>query len=170
MNRREAPSTPSTLDTVMEILAVGGGLYLLIEYLDHSFTETKRLNQEKVSELGMRGDLPLIDLRTIPGFQNASGSLLLVNETIKGKTTQLLQFAWETNDWERKIIVSKIPVEKVQFKRADEVDAKPTVNFGLERLVWRHSNPNEALTEVGFAVFTIAEKDQTKFNLSSASK
>lgn len=168
LNRREALKRGVAVGSIILMGGVGVFIYADIE---RAKEETKRKSIENLFETGMGGNLSLIDLRNIPGFDNADSGFLVVSETSDGKTRQFLQFAWEINaqdkKTDKKIIVSKLPIERVRFKKTDNEGEETTVNFGLTGLNNVYANPNDALHLVNAAVFRIAEKDAARFKLSS---
>jgi hypothetical protein len=105
-----------------------------IAYGVNSENAANRLNFIKETQLlqekGLIGDHPLMDLRELPGFdlnEQIKGGLLSIEGLIDGKTTQYIEFAWKTKEDDPRIIISKVPVENVQFMVIkDDPNANPT--------------------------------------------
>ena len=168
LNRREALKRGAAMGS---IILIGGACEFIYPDTEKAREEAKRESIENLFETGMGGNLSLVDLRNISGFDNAANGFLFISETTNGKTEKFLQFAWEINAQDKKIdqkiIVSKLPLEKVQFKKTNKRRAKTTLNFGLTGLNNVYANPNDALIYVDVAVFTIAQKDAARFKFSS---
>ena len=156
---------------MVSMIFMGGACEFIYPDTEKAKERAKIKSIENLFETGMGGNLSLVDLRNVSGFENAANGFLVISETTDGKTEQFLQFAWEINAQDKKIdkkiIVSKIPREKVQFKKTNRRRASTTVNFGLKSLERIYANPNDALFLVNTAVFTIAQKDAARFKFSS---
>jgi hypothetical protein len=125
----------ATLGVIGITVGIGGCIQ---DHYSNNATNRSNLIEETqlLQEKGLMGDHPLIDLREVPGFDfngQVSGGLLFIEGAIDGKTTQYIEFAWKTKEDDPRIIISKVPVENVQFtviKDDPSVDAiKSTVLF-----------------------------------------
>jgi len=134
---------------------------------------------KEISEQGYDGDLTLVDIRTVPGFQlNGSvGGFLAFSGSVNGETKTILQFAWKTKGEQPKIVISEMPIDEVVFQVNDKIENYngPQVNFNIDSPEIRSSglnnplqridlgNPNNLMQYVTKATFTMTQKDFDSF-------
>lgn len=146
-------------------LALTGGLSAGVIWLGDRISESMISEQQKkLSSLGMLGDLQLIDIRTIPGF-NVSGGFAFGSGNFNGETKSSIQFAWKTKQENPEVIISEIPVDKVIFNViSGQQDVPPHVDFNFVATGdTKSNNPNDYVGKASTAVFTLSEDDFANF-------
>ncbi len=144
---------------VMPPVALGG----MIKGIDLMVEGNRNATREKINALGIDGDLQLVDIRTIPGF-NVSGGFIFGSGSFNGETKSSIQFAWKTKQKENpEVIISEMPVDQVIFNVINNKEVAPHLNFNYPPVMDLSDNPNDYVKKATIAVFTLSEQDFTNF-------
>lgn len=135
-------------------------------------TTIVKVDQDRLyQELGLRGNIPLVDLRILPQYSNAPGGFVVHESTeqtpepfSQTRVIKKLKFAWRANTQNSTLIVSDVNLEKVRFAEIAEGE-KPFVNFDLlYDLYDRGNDPNYYVqTHLNSATFHMSTADIQNF-------
>lgn len=152
--------------------------------LKNTIKEGANILQKK----GLLGEIPIIDLREVPGFDfkgHMAAGFLVVSGEFQGKTTEMLEFALNPGG-EKGIQTSRVPTRNVQYLIMEDPNTKPTVRFtgmkpesfiiygakpgagcmvGREPIAINSNNVNDYVDAVAdqIAIVTISRKDWGEF-------
>lgn len=153
-----------------------GGLLALSAIVTGCDTRTKivKVDQERIyQEIGLRGDISLVDLRAMPQFNDAPGGFIAYDAEVitpeplsQTRTVKMLKFAWITNSPDARIVVSDVLLDKVEFAAPRDDKPFPYANFDLfyDFFSKNMGDPNYVIeTHLKTATFHFSPDDLTRF-------
>lgn len=147
------------------------GVAAIVASCDTKTTIVKVDQDRRYQELGLKGNIPLVDLRTLPQYDNAPGGFVVHESTVQTpepfsqtKTVKEITFAWKTNTQNPILMVSDVDLERVRFVEIPEGE-KPFANFDLlYNLYDKGADPNYYVqTHLNTATFHMSATDILNF-------
>lgn len=125
-----------TLKLVLGIVGTGMGigaslmgLALCLRDADVKETNALEQNTAMLQEKGLIGELPIIDLREVPGY-DFKGQFFFYTGTFQGEAAQMMKLAWRPKGKDDEYVkILAVPTRKVSYLVVDNPNTKPTVQF-----------------------------------------
>ena len=130
------------------------------------------VQEAKFQELGLRGNIQLVDIGDIPAYNNSENGFIVHQKVVKTpepfsheETHDFLKFAWETSSETPQVAVSDIRLDRAKWETLPE-GSSPFVTFDLAYSAFNSntSDPSELLEEhLRSAVFHFSQEDLQDF-------